>query len=558
MGTALASGGEGTLEYWTRVLENVSLVEFVLLAVVTCVQWLRHRIHVGWAALTFGLLGGISLLTRVDPSLLTNEAAVKTLIAMLVLVPYCLFRFATSFRDASPVVDFVALALTVCVIATTLALQHRPVPGLPSPLTRAFSPSHLLAYEMAFVAPFAFLSGFVATRLFRASGGQPPVAAYRMRLSAVAVAGLGVCFVVSVLGVSAFGLNGVRTALAGQALLVAVGALFLVALALPSLVRVFFRHRKDRAYHRTVSELVAAKGPVDLAERLLPRVGALAGAPTAVLVDRDGAVVARYQAPGPEQQELWESPAADVDDADRIVMRTNSGTRHELVVLVDPYLRYFGTEELHELEQLAGMAGLAMERCEMTEQVAFQASHDGLTGLANRALFVERLRAALSHVGRGHLALAVLFIDLDRFKRVNDEVDHAAGDVVLSAIAERLTVLTRGVDLAARFGGDEFVVFAEVDHEQDAVDIAERIRVGLGAPIAVSNTLVSVTASIGVVVTADGSTTPAALLHEADHAMYGAKRAGCNTVVVHRARARDVAARRWGLDDPETAWVSAG
>jgi diguanylate cyclase (GGDEF)-like protein len=545
------------LEYWTHVLENVSVVEFVLLAVVTCVQWLRHRIHVGWAALTFGLLGGITLLTRVDPSLLTNEAAVKTLIAMLVLVPYCLFRFATSFRDASPVVDFVALALTVGVIGTTIVLQHLPVPGLPLPLTRAFSPSHLLAYGMAFVAPFAFLSAYVANRLFRASGGQPPVAAYRMRLSAVAVAGLGVCFVVSGLGVSAFGLNGVRTALAGQALLVAVGTLFLVALALPSLVRVFFRHRKDQAYHRAVSELVAAKGPVDLAERLLPRVGALAGAPTA-LVDRDGAVVARYPATGPEQHESWDSPAADAADSDRIVLRTNSGTRHELVVLVDPYLRYFGTEELHELEQLAGMAGLALERCEMAEQVAFRASHDGLTGLANRTLFVERLGDALSHVGRRHQALAVLFIDLDRFKHVNDELDHAAGDFVLSAIADRLTALTRGVDLVARIGGDEFVVFAEVDNERDAVDIAQRIRVALGAPIAVSSKHVAVTASVGVVVTAEGSTTPAALLHEADHAMYDAKRAGCNKVVLHRARALEVAAKRWGLSDPEAAGVSAG
>ena len=85
---------------------------------------------------------------------------------------------------------------------------------------------------------------------------------------------------------------------------------------------------------------------------------------------------------------------------------------------------YFGSEELHKLDQLAGMVGLAIERCEMAEQIAFQASHDGLTGLANRSMFMERLEEAMSHVGRRRAALAVLFIDLDRFKLVNDRADH--------------------------------------------------------------------------------------------------------------------------------------
>jgi diguanylate cyclase (GGDEF)-like protein len=176
-----------------------------------------------------------------------------------------------------------------------------------------------------------------------------------------------------------------------------------------------------------------------------------------------------------------------------------------------------------------------MERCQKAEHMAFRASHDGLTGLANRALFVEQLHDALRHVGRRRRALAVMFIDLDRFKRVNDEGDHAAGDVVLGAVANRLTAITRGVDLVARFGGDEFAAFAEVDHERDAVDMAERIRTGLAARIATGGSQVTITASIGVVVTADGTTTPAALLREADHAMYDAKLSGRDRVVLHRA-----------------------
>ena len=145
---------------------------------------------------------------------------------------------------------------------------------------------------------------------------------------------------------------------------------------------------------------------------------------------------------------------------------------------------YFGSEELRQLDQLADMVGLAIERCEMAEQMAFQASHDGLTGLANRNMFMERLDEAMHHVGRRRAALAVLFIDLDRFKLVNDRADHSAGDRVLHEMANRLTAMTRGVDLVARFGGDEFVAFAEVDHEADALDMAERIRTGLSEPVA--------------------------------------------------------------------------
>ena len=192
----------------------------------------------------------------------------------------------------------------------------------------------------------------------------------------------------------------------------------------------------------------------------------------------------------------------------RITVQTRSGATHALAVKISPSMPYFGSEELHKLDQLAGMVGLAIERCEMAEQIAFQASHDGLTGLANRAMFMERLEEAMRHVGRRRAALAVLFIDLDRFKLVNDRADHSAGDRVLSEMANRLTAMTRGVDLVARFGGDEFVAFAEVDHQDDALDMAERIRTGLSAPVDIGGGQLVVTASVGVVMTADDSTSP--------------------------------------------------
>jgi diguanylate cyclase (GGDEF)-like protein len=242
----------------------------------------------------------------------------------------------------------------------------------------------------------------------------------------------------------------------------------------------------------------------------------------------------------------------------RINVRTTGGDTHILAVRISPYMPYFGSEELGKLDQLASMVGLAIERCEMAEQVAFAASHDSLTGLANRTLFMERLEEALGHVGRRSSALALMFIDLDRFKLVNDRADHSAGDLVLKEMANRMTAMTRGVDLVARFGGDEFVALAEVDHGDDAYEMADRIRRGLSEPIDFGDAQLEVTSSIGVVVTSDHTTAPAHILRDADNAMYDAKRAGRDQVVLYEANARDLANRKWGIDPEAAKRLSAG
>jgi hypothetical protein len=123
-----------TMEHWTQILANVSLWEFVLLAALTFGQWLRHRIRgAGWAALAFGIIGGISVVAKVDPGIVTNETTVKVLIAVLMLVPYCLFQFAASFLRPRAVVQYAVAAVTVAVIAFTFALQYVPEPGAPPP-----------------------------------------------------------------------------------------------------------------------------------------------------------------------------------------------------------------------------------------------------------------------------------------------------------------------------------------------------------------------------------------------------------------------------------------
>ncbi len=536
------------MTHWTQVLSNVSLVEFVLLAALTTLQWVRHRIRgAGWVALSFAILGGLSLTLKIDPGLVTNQNVAKSLIALLLLVPYCLFRFAATFRTPSLPVRSLAIIVTVAIVTFTFSLQHLPIAGLATP-------PHFLAYRVSFLVSFGFLFGYVVVSLFLAGRGEPLLAATRMHLLAIAIAGLEVQVVVAALG-----LQGPTVDLLTQALTVMMGVLFLMALVLPSFLRVFLSRKEDVAFRRAVGELVSAGDSRDVAEHLLPHVCALVGASRAALLASDGTVVARYPIwTDDDDADGWETDTVSRDRQRRITVRTHSGATHALAVKISPSMPYFGSEELHKLDQLADMVGLAIERCEMAEQMAFQASHDGLTGLANRTLFMERLDEALRHVGRRRAALAVMFIDLDRFKLVNDRTDHSAGDLVLNEMANRLTAMTRGVDLVARFGGDEFVAFAEVDHEGDARDMAERIRAGLSAPVAIGGAHLRVTASVGLVVTADSTSSPAALLRDADNAMYEAKRSGRDQVVIFRSNAREAANLKWGLTPARASRLNAG
>jgi diguanylate cyclase (GGDEF)-like protein len=538
--------------HWAQVLSNVSLVEFALLAALTTVQWVRHRIRgAGWVALTFAIIAALSLALKIDPGLASNEHVTKSLLALLLVTPYCLFRFAATFRRPHRIVRAAAAGATLAIIAFTYALQDVPARG-------STAPPDYLAYRVTLAVVLGLLLAYVVVRLFVAGRREPLIAATRMRLLAIAVAGLEVRVVVVALGA-----EGPTVNLVAQALTVVMGVLFLVALVLPSFVRVAVSRKEDAAFRRAVAELVSAGDSRQVGERLLPYVCALVGASKAALLRSDGTVVAHVPAwSGEAGTEEW-SDDGDGEERPRgarrhITVHTHSGSSHELAVTISPYMPYFGSEELHKLDQLASMVGLAIERCEMAEQMAYQASHDPLTGLANRILFMERLEEALRHVGRRRRALAVLFMDLDRFKLVNDRADHAAGDVVLCEMARRLTAMTRGVDVVARFGGDEFVALAEVDHESDALDMAERIRAGLAQPVAIGEGHLVVTASVGLAVVSDGAASPAAVLRDADDAMYDAKRLGRDQVVLYRSKARDTADRKWGLSTTRAARLNAG
>jgi diguanylate cyclase (GGDEF)-like protein/PAS domain S-box-containing protein len=167
------------------------------------------------------------------------------------------------------------------------------------------------------------------------------------------------------------------------------------------------------------------------------------------------------------------------------------------------------------------------ERKEFERQLAHQAFHDPVTNLANRALFVERVRHALSRTRRADEGVAVIFLDLDDFKTVNDSLGHAAGDQVLLDVAKRLETCVRASDTAARFGGDEFAVLLEdVSSVQEAADAADRILEAFVNPIRLAQKELSIRASLGIAVAEEPGADADELIRNADAAMYIAKREG--------------------------------
>lgn len=160
------------------------------------------------------------------------------------------------------------------------------------------------------------------------------------------------------------------------------------------------------------------------------------------------------------------------------------------------------------------------------ETLAHQASHDSLTGLPNRAFFEGRLIRALRNAHKLNERVAVLFLDSDRFKNINDSFGHAAGDAVLVAVANRVRAQLREEDLVARLGGDEFAVLLTPLHKtEDAERIADKILASMDTPIALPGDSSVVTSlSIGIAVYPDHGATPGTLLDAADAAMYQAKR----------------------------------
>jgi diguanylate cyclase (GGDEF)-like protein len=195
-----------------------------------------------------------------------------------------------------------------------------------------------------------------------------------------------------------------------------------------------------------------------------------------------------------------------------------------------------------------------------TETLSFQARHDALTGLPNRMMFLERLEQALARASRNKRSLAVVFLDLDDFKQVNDSAGHQAGDELLRQLTPRLNAAVRLGDTIARLGGDEFVVLCEdLTDEADAIEIAQRIADSADEPFTLGGVAHAISISAGVVMVRDPSSHSAhSVLRDADAAMYAAKAGGKARVAVFDGSMRERLLERVAIESSLRGAVQRG
>jgi len=211
----------------------------------------------------------------------------------------------------------------------------------------------------------------------------------------------------------------------------------------------------------------------------------------------------------------------------------------------------------HRVEERTAELGAAnaklqaevFERLQAEQRVWQIAHHDSLTGLPNRALLLDRIEQTLAAARRYGHRVGLMFLDLDRFKTINDTLGHAVGDELLKQVAQRLTRVVRAVDTVSRLGGDEFVVILhEIESADAPVMVAEKIIAALAPPVEIDGHQLRATPSIGIAVFPDDGTEAYALMKSADTAMYHAKARGRNTFEFFTPRMNEEAARFFELE----------
>ena len=193
-------------------------------------------------------------------------------------------------------------------------------------------------------------------------------------------------------------------------------------------------------------------------------------------------------------------------------------------------------DENGKIEAIAGTSRDITEQKKAEAQVWRNANYDSLTGLANRHRFLDKLDAMLKSSKRTETSIALLFIDLDKFKAVNDKLGHGAGDLLLKQVANRIVACVRNTDVVARMGGDEYVLILTDLHDVQHVElVAEKLLYQLTKPYRLKKNIAHISTSIGIAISPKDGVDPEVLLHYSDQAMYAAKQLGGNRFNFYRA-----------------------
>jgi diguanylate cyclase (GGDEF)-like protein/PAS domain S-box-containing protein len=309
-------------------------------------------------------------------------------------------------------------------------------------------------------------------------------------------------------------------------------------------------HALYKRVHEVIAELLPAKNfsvalydathdqlsvayPVDQAEAPPPTTP-LSSAPFYAEVIRAGKAL--LLTPATAAQKLAQSGAvAGQQPLDWLGVPLLSGTQTLGALVLQNHagsVRY--NEQDQELLQfVASQVAAAIERKRTQSRLEFLAQYDQLTELSNRTLFLDRLRSALLRAKRDSLRLAVLYLDMDNFKHINDTFGHSAGDLLLQEVARRLRQCVRESDTVGRLGGDEFAVIVDnIGRQEDATLVAEKIIAALSAPYLLEGQSLISAPSLGIAVHPEHGQSELQLVRHADEAMYVAKRSGGKRYVV--------------------------
>jgi diguanylate cyclase (GGDEF)-like protein/PAS domain S-box-containing protein len=291
---------------------------------------------------------------------------------------------------------------------------------------------------------------------------------------------------------------------------------------------------------RDVTSVLGTELPRKLVDEILDDVEAGMGDTSGHLAGTGLVVVADHPDPAPWRQWALET---GIDALWVAPLHAPDGSTHlGAVIVLFSDARDPESGDRSVLDAAVQLTQIAVERSSAQAQLLHEATHDALTSLPNRRLFLDRSAQALRRLERTRRSVAVLFVDLDRFKAINDSLGHDAGDRLLNLLADRLGRVMRPSDTLARFGGDEFTILCEDLHGTDeAIAIAERIRQALAEPVTLDGHRITVTASIGIAHTDDPRCAPLELVENADAAMYRSKHSGGNRQELFRSSMRQEA-----------------